>query len=321
MTLLAYSPKIPLMSTTPTKPDSHELHIPIMLPEILAQFAQAPQPPRFMLDGTFGRGGHTSALLQQYPELHVTAVDQDRAALAYGESVVAPQFPGRLEFFHGTYAKYMEETKKTFDLILLDLGVSSPQLDEAERGFSFYHSGPLDMRMNQEQKVSAETIINTWDEDDLIDIFKNYGEVRSPYRVIRAILHDRTTKPFTTTVQLAGLIERVDGWQQKGKHPATQYFLGLRLRLNQELESVETSLPRMIQSLVPGGVLSVLTFHSLEDRIVKNTFKQYASLGYRINKKVIVASDEEQKMNPRSRSAKLRGFLRGTREDDSEEDN
>jgi 16S rRNA (cytosine1402-N4)-methyltransferase len=164
--------------------------------------------------------------------------------------------------------------------------------------------------MNQNQKISAATMINEWDEEDLIDIFKNYGEVRSPYRVIRAILFDRQTKPFTTTHQLAGLIERIEGWQKKGKHPATQYFLGLRLRVNQELESVQDSLPRMIRSLVPCGVLVVMTFHSLEDRIAKNIFKEHEDFGYRINKKVIVASDEEQKLNPRSRSAKLRGFLR-----------
>jgi 16S rRNA (cytosine1402-N4)-methyltransferase len=291
------------------------VHIPVMLPEVLEMFAQGPQHPRKMLDGTFGRGGHTQALLKKYPDLEVMAVDQDLSAIDYGTKNIEPLFAGRLRFFHGTFAKYMEQNKDAFDLILLDLGVSSPQLDEAERGFSFYHNGPLDMRMNREQKVSAETIINTWDEEDLIDVFKNYGEVRSPYRVIRAILFDRQTKPFTTTHQLAGLIERVEGWRQKGKHPSTQYFLGLRLRLNQELESVQESLPLMIRSLVPGGVLAVISFHSLEDRIVKNIFKDHDDLGYRINKKVIVASDEEQQKNPRSRSAKLRGFLRGKSEE------
>lgn len=257
------------------------------------------------------------ALLKKFPDLHILGVDQDLAAIEYGQKNIVPQFPGRLDFFHGTFAKYMETTTETFDLILLDLGVSSPQLDDPERGFSFYHNGPLDMRMNQTQKVSADTIINTWEEEDLIDIFKNYGEVRSPYRVIRAILHDRKTKPFTTTHQLAGLMERVEGWHKKGKHPATQYFLGLRLRLNQELESVQESLPRMIQSLVPGGILAVISFHSLEDRIVKNIFKDHENIGYRINKKVLVASEEEQSQNPRSRSAKLRGFRR--RSDEAEE--
>jgi 16S rRNA (cytosine1402-N4)-methyltransferase len=286
------------------------LHIPVMLDEILELFKAGPSQPLKMLDGTFGRGGHSMAMLQRYPNLQITGVDQDLTAIEHGQKIIEPQFPGRLSMFHGTFAKFTEQNQQQFDLMLLDLGVSSPQLDNPERGFSFYHNGPLDMRMNQKQIMSAATMVNEWEEEDLIDIFKNYGEVRSPYRVIRAILHDRVTKPFTTTHQLAGLIERVDGWQQKGKHPATQYFLGLRLRVNQELESVQESLPRMIQSLVPGGVLAVLTFHSLEDRIVKNTFKDHEKFGYRINKKVIVASDEEQKLNPRSRSAKLRGFLR-----------
>lgn len=286
------------------------LHVPVMLNEIIELFKAGPENPLKMLDGTFGRGGHSAAMLERFPNLHVVGVDQDLTAIEHGEKVIEPQFPGRLKLFHGTFAKFTEQNTESFDLMLLDLGVSSPQLDNPERGFSFYHNGPLDMRMNQNQKISAATMINEWDEEDLIDIFKNYGEVRSPYRVIRAILFDRQTKPFTTTHQLAGLIERVEGWRQKGKHPATQYFLGLRLRVNQELESVQESLPRMIRSLVPGGVLVVMTFHSLEDRIAKNIFKDHEDFGYRINKKVIVASDEEQKLNPRSRSAKLRGFLR-----------
>ncbi len=286
------------------------LHVPVMLNEIIELFKAGPPDPRKMLDGTFGRGGHTSELLRKFPNLHVVGVDQDLTAIEHGEKIIEPLFPKRLTMFHGTFAKFTEQNQELFDLMLLDLGVSSPQLDNPERGFSFYHNGPLDMRMNQNQKISAATMINEWDEEDLIDIFKNYGEVHSPYRVIRAILFDRQTKPFTTTLQLAGLIERIEGWRQKGKHPATQYFLGLRLRVNQELESVRESLPRMIQALVPGGVLVVMTFHSLEDRIAKNIFKDHEEFGYRINKKVIVASDEEQKLNPRSRSAKLRGFLR-----------
>lgn len=294
-----------LLRMSPSTP-----HISVMLQEVIDMFSLGPIPPQKMLDGTFGRGGHSAALLKKYPQLQVVGVDQDVAAIEHGNVMAQSEFPGRLQLFHGTFAKYMEQNRETFDLILLDLGVSSPQIDDPDRGFSFYHNGPLDMRMNQNQKVSAETIINTWDEEDLIDVFKNYGEVHSPYRVIRAILHDRQEKPFTTTHQLAGLIERVDGWRQKGKHPATQYFLGLRLRINQELESVRESLPHMIQSLVPGGVLAVISFHSLEDRIVKNIFKEHDDFGYRINKKVLVASEEEQKLNPRSRSAKLRGFKR-----------
>ena len=285
-----------------------------MLNEVISMLNTGPANPQKMLDGTFGRGGHSVELLKKFPQLRITGVDQDLAAIEHGTKMIAPEFPDRLTMFHGTYAKFMQQNQLKFDLIFLDLGVSSPQLDDPERGFSFYHNGPLDMRMNQTQMVSAQTIINEWDEEDLIDVFKNYGEVHSPYRVIRAVMHDRKTKPFTTTHQLAGLIERVEGWRQKGKHPATQFFLGLRLRVNQELECVRESLPRMILFLVSGGVLAVLSFHSLEDRIVKNIFKDHGDFGYRINKKVIVASDEEQKLNPRARSAKLRGFVRSADE-------
>lgn len=285
-------------------------------------FSMIPHSPKTMVDGTFGRGGHSRALLERFNQLKVWGIDRDEAAHAHATEHFAQEMSeGRLEMFHGSYAQFFEKeenAKRPWDAVLLDLGVSSPQLDQAERGFSFYHNGPLDMRMNQQQQVSAETIINTWDEEDLIDVFKNYGEIHSPYRVIRAILHDRKLKPFTTTHQLAGLIERVDGWRQKGKHPATQYFLGLRLIINQELENLKTALPLMIQSLVPGGVIVILSFHSLEDRIVKNLFKEHDNIGYRINKKVMVASDDEQKENPRSRSAKLRGFQRRYHEDISQ---
>jgi 16S rRNA (cytosine1402-N4)-methyltransferase len=294
--------------------ESKSLHIPVMLNEIVEAFSLFRGEPLRMLDGTFGRGGHSRALLDKYSQLKIVGVDRDRDAVAYARSHFPEEMKsGRLSIFHGSFGDFVADEKNlapAFDLILLDLGVSSPQYDEAERGFSFYHDGPLDMRMNQDQITTAATIINEWDEEDIIDVFKNYGEVRSPYRVIRALLHDRKTNPFTSTRQLAGLIERVEGWRQKGKHPATQYFLGLRLMINQELEQVKNSLVPLIRSLVPGGIIAVITFHSLEDRIVKNIFKENGDLGFRINKKVIVPSDTEEKENPRSRSAKLRVFQR-----------
>ena len=160
------------------------------------------------------------------------------------------------------------------------------------------------------QELSAETIINSWPEEELVEVFKSYGEVRSPFRVVRAIVHDRQEKPFTTTKELSGLIERVDGWRKKGHHPATKYFLGLRLAVNRELEQLSESLPHMMEALNENGRLAVLTFHSLEDRIVKRIFKS-SELGKPVNKKVIVATREEQQSNPRSRSAKLRVFQRG----------
>ena len=165
--------------------------------------------------------------------------------------------------------------------------------------------------MNRAQELTASDIVNTWDEEELIEVFQKYGEVRSPYKIVKAILLDRKTKPFESTIDLAGMIERVAGWRRKGKHPATQYFLGLRLVVNQELEQTAECLPLMIKALSPGGIIVVLTFHSLEDRIVKRYFKEadkVMSLGRRLNNKVVIATDEEQKGNPRSRSAKLRAF-------------
>ena len=152
-------------------------------------------------------------------------------------------------------------------------------------------------------------IINESPEQELIRIFQEYGEVRSPFRVVRAIVHDRKTKPYKTTKELAGLIERVEGWKRKGFHPATLFFQGLRLAVNQELESVENALPELIKGLKPGGRLTVITFHSLEDRIVKNVFKN-SDMGQPVHKKVIVPTREEEVSNPRARSAKLRIFER-----------
>jgi 16S rRNA (cytosine1402-N4)-methyltransferase len=194
--------------------------------------------------------------------------------------------------------------------MLLDLGVSSPQLDVAERGFSFYHDGPLDMRMDQRREQSAADVVNNIDEDDLTELFKTLGEIPRPYKVVRAIVHDRKTEPFTTTRQLASMIERVEGWSRKGHHPATRYFMALRLYVNRELELLEQALPDLIAGLNDQGRLAVITFHSLEDRIVKNFFKTHAELGKPVNKKVIIAKWPERKSNPRARSAKLRVFQR-----------
>lgn len=283
-----------------------------MAEEVLQMFDHFEGAPQSYLDGTFGRGGHVALVMEKYTNIAVTGVDQDRAAVEFAKDRFKSELAsGQLTIHHAPYVDFIQAQDHKYDLMLFDLGVSSPQLDEAERGFSFYHDGPLDMRMNQEQELTAAEIINTWAEEDLVKIFKDFGEVRRPYRVIRALMHDRATEPFTSTKQLAGLIERVDGWKKKGKHPATKYFLGLRLVVNQELEQLKNSLEKMIHALVPGGVLVVLTFHSLEDRIVKVAFKEASmELGVRLNKKVICATDEEQKHNTRSRSAKLRAFQR-----------
>lgn len=287
-------------------------HIPVLLNEIVDAFSKYKEisNPKYF-DGTFGRGGHYRELLKHHPNLIATVMDQDLQAIDYAREEFKTQVQkGQLIVIHDNFYKFSDHNLGTFDMMLLDLGVSSPQLDEAARGFSFYHDGPLDMRMNKTQNLTAEYLVNTASEKELNEMFKNYGEIYSPYRVVRAIVHDRKTKHFQTTKELAGLIERVDGWRIKGQHPATKYFMALRLCVNSELEVIEKALPQMIQNLNPGGRLAVITFHSLEDRIVKNIFKDAKDFGFPVNKKVIVPTQEECEQNSRSRSAKLRVFER-----------
>lgn len=292
-------------------------HNPVMLQEVLAAFyPYRDKEDVKYFDGTFGRGGHYLAVKHTIPQMKALVMDQDLAAIEYAQKRFQTEVQnGDLQVIHGNFSKFSEHNLNNFDMMLLDLGVSSPQLDQAERGFSFYHDGPLDMRMNQQQGLTAEVLVNTATEDDLIRIFKEYGEVYRPTRVVRAIVNDRKTKAFQSTNQLAGLIERVDGWQVKGHHPATKYFMALRLAVNSELEVVGEALPVMMKALKPGGRLAVITFHSLEDRIVKNIFREAEALGRPVYKKVVVPSQEELDLNSRSRSAKLRVFERSAQDE------
>ncbi len=269
-------------------------------------------------DGTFGRGGHAIALLQAYPHLKAYACDQDLEAVQYALDHYNSWIQeGRLTIRHGTFHEFKKWQLPLMDFMLLDLGVSSPQLDQGHRGFSFYHEGPLDMRMNQSSQITAADLIHNLSEDELNQLFIDYGEISRPQRVVSAILHDRKTKRFETTRDLAGLIERIDGWRKKGFHPATQYFLALRMKVNNELSGLEDSLTDLMHGLRTKGRLAVLTFHSLEDRIVKNIFKNSESLGRPLYKKVIQPDWSEAKINVRARSAKLRIFERGSHQDDA----
>jgi 16S rRNA (cytosine1402-N4)-methyltransferase len=293
-------------------------HEPVLWQEVLAAFypQKKVNHPSY-LDGTFGRGGHYRALQHVMQNLKATALDQDLAAIEYAkENFAAAVSAGALSILHTNFADFAAINKdQFFDMILLDLGVSSPQLDQAERGFSFYHNGPLDMRMNQTQVLTAEFLVNTCSEEELLKIFRDYGEVYRPGRVVRAIVHDRKEKAFQTTAQLAGLIERVDGWMVKGHHPATKYFMALRLAVNSELEVVAKALPKMINFLKPRGRLAVISFHSLEDRIVKNIFRESENFGRSVYKKVIGPTQEECDRNSRARSAKLRVFERSAQDE------
>ncbi len=287
------------------------MHKPVLLEEVV-KFASEIKPET-ILDGTFGRGGHTRALIEACPNAEMFAIDQDTAAIAYGER----ELGSRVKLAHFNFheiASLKMRPPQGFDVILLDLGVSSPQLDEPERGFSFYHDGPLDMRMNPSQELTAADVVNTWPEVELLNLFTKYGEIRRPQRVVRAIVFDRKQTPFTKTKQLSGLIERVEGWQRKGHHPATRYFLALRMIVNNELAGLEACLPDLMRALSPRGRLLIITFHSLEDRIIKYAFRESPDLGFPLVKKVITPSREEERENPRARSAKLRIFQRGSKQ-------
>jgi 16S rRNA (cytosine1402-N4)-methyltransferase len=284
-------------------------HDPVLIKEIIESATACTRGVLYFLDCTFGRGGHTRRLLDVFPAATGIATDQDPEALDHGRSVFSDEIAkGRLTLVHSRFADYLKGTNEKFDFILMDLGVSSPQLDQGQRGFSFQHDGPLDMRMNPAHGLTARQLIHESTEEELMGIFKDLGEVRNPFRVVRALVHDRKTIRFETTKQLADMIARIDGWKRKGYHPATQYFMALRLAVNEELDQVAESLVPAIRRLNDQGRLSVITFHSLEDRIVKNTFKASLHLGSLVNKKVIVPKDQEQSTNPRSRSAKLRIF-------------
>lgn len=286
-------------------------HTPVLLAEVLDLLKATPRGHRLGLDVTFGRGGHTRELLNTFPELRMTALDRDRDAIAYGEREFANLIAaGRLKLRHQSFHHPLPKAEGGWDMILADLGVSSPQLDEAARGFSFYHEGPLDMRMDQSQGVAAHEIVNQWGESDLIELFKNLGEIRRPYRVVERILEQRRLAPLMRTTELSHLIEKAEGWGKKGHHPATRYFLALRLEVNEELSNLRPALNEMMEALGEGGRLAVITFHSLEDRIVKYAFKE-SEIGQPVNKKVIVPGREECGKNPRARSAKLRVFQKG----------
>ena len=285
-----------------------ELHKPVLLSEVL-EILQ-PSAGESYLDLTAGYAGHAGKILavtRNYKES--VLVDRDINAINF----LSKKYPDGgfgLEMLHEDFynaAQSLIECGKTFDMILADFGVSSPQLDNSERGFSFMHEGALDMRMDQTQDLSAETIVNHWSEKRLIEIFEQYGEESSGLarKHAREIVYNR---PWKTTKELAEALSP-KGWY--GKHPATKVFQAIRIAVNEELTLIKKTLPLIPKLLKPGGRIAIITFHSLEDRLVKQYFKEVSSLGREseleiLNKTPIVAGMDELVINPRARSAKLR---------------
>lgn len=283
-----------------------KLHIPVLLSEVLAGLR--PQPGETYLDLTAGYGGHASEILdvtQNYKDS--VLVDRDEFAVNY----LRQEFPPEIEIKHTDFYNavlQLIECGKTFDMILADFGVSSPQLDMGERGFSFKTEGPLDMRMDQNQTLSADTVVNSFSERELAEIFIKFGE-EQPGRakmLAREIVHHR---PVKNTKELAEIILSKSKYSKT--HPATRIFQAIRIVVNDELSEIEKTLPLLPKLLNKNGRVGIITFHSLEDRLVKDYFKEASGFGEEseltiINKKPIIAESQELVINPRARSAKLR---------------
>jgi len=297
-------------------------HIPVLLHQVVE--AIQPLPGKVILDGTFGAGGYSSALLAAGAD--VIGLDRDPSAIANGQALVAAH-AGRLSLIHSQFSQLADHAPEGgLDGVVLDIGVSSMQIDEAERGFSFQRNGPLDMRMSS-NGVSAADVVNRAKVGDLIRIFGFLGEEKHSGRIARAIEKRRVTEPFRTTRDLVNLIESVNPRKAKDKiHPSTRVFQALRIFVNDELGELAQALFAAEQALKPGGRLVVVTFHSLEDRIVKQFFADRSSKtsGSRhlpmvavkeaifdpLGKAMVAASEEEAEINPRARSAKLRAGIR-----------
>ncbi|MBW4510144.1 MAG: 16S rRNA (cytosine(1402)-N(4))-methyltransferase RsmH [Scytonematopsis contorta HA4267-MV1] len=275
-------------------------HVPVLSREVISGLIL--RPGGHYLDATVGGGGHSSLILEAYPDIRLTAIDQDEVALAAAQKRLA-SYGERIKFLYSNFAAY-EFPAKEYDGILADLGVSSHHLDSPERGFSFRHTASLDMRMDKGQSLTAAEIINHWDEVELADIFFKYGEERLSRRIARRIVEKR---PFNTTTELAEAIAySVPRKYRYGRiHPATRVFQALRIVVNDELRALETLLAKAPESLVDGGRIAIISFHSLEDRLVKNAFRNSPILKI-VTKKPLEAQDDEIVNNPRARSAKLR---------------
>ena len=273
-------------------------HQSVLLHEVVT--ALTPAPEKFYLDCTVGLGGHSEAILQ-YPDTHVVALDQDGATLEQARLRLAA-YGDRIVFQQINFASFDPKGQK-FDGILADLGISSPQLDQGERGFSWRFEAPLDMRMDQEgQELTAADLINTYSSEALANIFYEYGDERNSRRIARTIVERR---PLTTTTQLAELVSRCQRGGYQKIHPATRVFQALRIAVNREFEALEQLLQKAPDWLHEGGVLVIISFHSSEDRRVKQQFRGDVRLEV-LTRKPIVPTEEERKANPRARSAKLR---------------
>lgn len=303
---------------------SHPEHLPVLLAETVE--ALAIQPDGFYVDATFGRGGHSRAILNQLSaEGRLLGLDRDPEAIAAGQLLAKED--ARFSIEHCAFSALSDVIfsrlwQGKVAGILMDIGVSSPQLDNAERGFSFAKDGPLDMRMNPEAGISASEWLAVAEASEIAGVLKTYGEERFSKRIANAIVESREQQAITTTSQLAAIVDRASPFREKHKHPATRTFQAIRIFINSELEELTSALSQAVDVLSVGGRLAVISFHSLEDRIVKRFFRDEArgddlpahfpvtadqlNPRLRIVGKAIKASEAELAVNVRARSAVLR---------------
>jgi len=309
-----------------TLPHASGYHAPVMVRECMELLR--PERGGTFLDGTLGGGGHAEALLERGPDAVLYGVDRDPDALAEASARLA-RFGARFRPVAANFADALEAAgigEGTLDGVLLDLGISSHQIDVDERGFTFRPGAPLDMRMGQGSagEAPAADLLNTLDEGELADVFYRYGEERRSRRLARVVAEMRDEAPFETSDQLLRAIDRALGPRTETADRA-RIFQALRIAVNREIESLERALERFRQALAPGGVFAVMSYHSLEDRLVKNAFRDWSlecvcppglpvcrcrgrALGTTLTRKPVFASAEETAANPRARSARLRGW-------------
>jgi len=282
-------------------------HVPVLLAETLEGLRVLEEG--IYLDGTYGRGGHARAVLARLgPKGRLLVMDRDPDAIADAERELGAD--PRVAIRHASFAELSdwEETKSGLDGVLFDLGVSSPQLDEPSRGFSFQADGPLDMRMDPTRGSSAADWLAGASDAEIADVLWQLGEERMSRRIARAIVSARDAAPLKTTRQLADLVAKTIGHRERNKHPATRTFQALRIFVNDELGQLERGLEAATSRLKPGGRLAVISFHSLEDRVVKHTFRDEAAHGRvtLITRRPMIPADDELARNARARSARLR---------------
>jgi len=286
-------------------------HVPVLLAETLELLGV--RPGGLWVDGTVGLGGHAEAVLRATaPAGRLRGFDRDSEALERARVRLLP-FGDRVRLEHADYREIPERLAgEAADGILLDLGVSSLQLDDAERGFSFQREGPLDMRMDRSERGGASELVNRMRESDLADLIHEFGEEPYSRRIARAIARAREKAPIATTTELAEIVRRAAPKSRRpGFHPATRTFQALRIRTNRELDGLEPALEHAAECLRPAGRMAVIAFHSLEDRAAKQAFRSLETRGFRVlTKKPLRPGEQETRDNPRSRSARLRAVVR-----------